>query len=121
MPGDTFFVAIRASWAPDTASDPAVWSPATPAIGQCAITALIIQDELGGDLLRCPAPGSSHYWNLLPDTREIDLTREQFADGLDVVDVQVRDRGYVLSFPATDRRYNVLRQRVRSQLLGAVA
>src|SRR6185436_17849990 len=81
--------AIRAGWSRWT-SDPVDhrgWTDANPASGQCASTALVIQDRLGGELLIADvheADGSRqgvHYWNRLPDGRELDLTREQFRRG----------------------------------------
>ena len=81
--------AVRAAWCLWT-SDPVDqpdWSDANPASGQCASTALVIQDRLGGRLLIADvheADGSRqgvHYWNRLPGGRELDLTREQFRSG----------------------------------------
>jgi hypothetical protein len=79
--------AIRAAWALDTCDpvDADDWSAANPSRGQCGSTALTIHDLLGGELLIAEvlrADGSRqgvHYWNLLPDGTEIDLTREQLA------------------------------------------
>jgi hypothetical protein len=79
--------AIRAAWALDTCDpvDADDWSAANPSRGQCGSTALTIHDLLGGELLIAEVlrtDGSRqgvHYWNLLPDGTEIDLTREQFA------------------------------------------
>ncbi len=79
--------AIRAAWALDTCDpvDADDWSQANPSRGQCGSTALTIHDLLGGELLIADVlrtDGSRqgvHYWNLLPDGTEIDLTREQFA------------------------------------------
>ena len=79
--------AIRAAWALDTCDpvDADDWSAANPSRGQCGSTALTIYDLLGGELLIAEVlrtDGSRqgvHYWNLLPDGTEIDLTREQFA------------------------------------------
>jgi hypothetical protein len=57
-----------------------------PSRGQCGSTALVIHDLLGGELLIAEVLRSDgsrqgvHYWNLLPDGTELDLTREQFAD-----------------------------------------
>lgn len=51
--------------------------------GQCAVTALVVQDLLGGEILRAEIEGlGSHYWNLVPWMGEIDLTRAQFPDAL---------------------------------------
>lgn len=79
--------AVRAAWALDTCDpvDADDWSAANPSRGQCGSTALTIQDLLGGDLLIAEVIRSDgsrqgvHYWNLLPDGTELDLTREQFA------------------------------------------
>ncbi|MGO8905188.1 MAG: hypothetical protein ACLQMH_06125 [Solirubrobacteraceae bacterium] len=104
--------ALRAAWESDTTADPERWSCGNPAWGQCAVTALIVQDLLGGQLLRCDGPSGSHYWNRLPDGTELDLTRDQFHSGLRPRNIEERDRGYVLSYPETRRRYEALRTRV---------
>lgn len=100
--------AIRDCWS-DRTSAIVDWSPADASRGQCAVTALLIQDLFGGSLLRAVVSGESHYWNRLPDGTELDLTREQFShfvvDGV----VVERDRSYVLSFPDTAERYALLR------------
>ena len=80
--------AVRAAWALDTCDpvDAGDWSAANPSRGQCGSTALTIHDLLGGELLIAEVIRSDgsrqgvHYWNLLPDGTELDLTREQFAD-----------------------------------------
>jgi hypothetical protein len=79
--------AIRAAWALDSCDpvDADDWSAANPARGQCGSTALTIHDLLGGELLIAEVIRSDgsrqgvHYWNLLPDGTEADLTREQFT------------------------------------------
>lgn len=77
---------VRAAW--DSATcDPVdlPWSPDNPSRGQCGVTALVLHDHLGGDLLVAEVlrdDGSRqgfHTWNRLPDGTEVDLTREQFA------------------------------------------
>ena len=81
--------AVRAAWALDTCDpvDADDWSAANPSRGQCGSTALVIHDLLGGELLIAEVVRSDgsrqgvHYWNLLADGTELDLTREQFADG----------------------------------------
>lgn len=81
--------AISACWGPETCDpvDLADWSSANPARGQCAVTALVVQDLLGGELLMAEvrhADGSRqgvHYWNRLHGGLELDLTRSQFLSG----------------------------------------
>lgn len=75
--------AIEAGWSNDTAASDNDWSHANPAVGHCDITALIIQESIGGDLLmkqvfRNGKLSEHHYWNILPDGTEIDLTKSQF-------------------------------------------
>jgi hypothetical protein len=80
--------AVRAAWALDTCDpvDADDWSAANPSRGQCGSTALTIHDLLGGELMIAKVNRSDgsrqgvHYWNLLPDGTELDLTREQFVD-----------------------------------------
>lgn len=110
--------AIEASWTAETSVDP-TWSPTNPALGQCAVTALVVQDYLGGDLIRVVNDGVSHYFNLVvgPGIRvtEVDLTRGQF-DTWEPSAPEVRDRTYVLSFPATLTRYELLAAAVAARL-----
>jgi hypothetical protein len=99
---------IRAAWCAETCAGE--WTPERPSTGQCAVTALVVQDVYGGELLRALVDGQSHYWNRLPGGDELDLTRDQF-DTFEPVDTVVRDRAYVLSFPDTVRRYRLLAER----------
>lgn len=103
---------LNEAWSKQTSSDSANWSEANPAWGQCAVTALIVQDVLGGDLLRALVNGTSHYWNRLPNGQELDLTIQQFINVVSKTEPVVRDRAYVLSFPDTALRYHLLRDLV---------
>jgi hypothetical protein len=78
---------IRARWSEQTCDpvDLAEWSPENPARGQCGVTALVVQELLGGELLVAEvhnADGSRqgvHYWNRFAGDVDLDLTREQFT------------------------------------------
>lgn len=77
---------IRSAWGPDTCdpTDLADWRPDNPSRGQCGVTALVVQDLLGGDLVLGEVHVAGvrrgyHYWNRLPDGTDVDLTRDQFA------------------------------------------
>lgn len=121
-------MAVGMSWCWETASpgDAPEWSEENPAKGQCAVTALLVQEVLGGDLMRCVVEGfGSHYFNRLPDGTIVDLTRKQFPEGTVVPDGEPRDREYVLeSEPArnaeTPERYELLRTRCLGSLLNIV-
>lgn len=104
---------VRGAWSRSTSADPERWSEVNPAWGQCAVTALVVQDHLGGVLLRDEIEGVSHYWNGLPDGTELDLTIEQFGFVESSPTGEERSRAYVLSFPSTLKRYRQMQQRLR--------
>jgi hypothetical protein len=108
-----FAVRLADAWAARTSHDAAGWAPERPSYGQCAVSALVIQDIFGGELMRGEFDGGSHYWNRLCNGFEIDLTRSQFDRVPDFRDIAVQSRSYVLSYPATVVRYSLLRARVR--------
>jgi hypothetical protein len=91
--------AIRGAWSVDTCdpSDAPAWTPKNAALGQCAVTALVVHDLLGGQLLEAEVlfgDGTRqgfHYWNRLPGL-DLDLTREQFRNGETVQEPQLIDR-----------------------------
>lgn len=103
--------AFKEAWGADTSTDEN-WSPENPELGQCAVTALVVQDGYGGKLKRGLANGVSHYWNEI-NGEVIDLTRAQFLEPIEITDESERERDYVLSYPATVARYNILKERIR--------
>lgn len=77
--------AVRESWSADTCTPEfrARWTPDNPARDQCGVTALVLHDLLGGELLRGEVRVRGrrtdyHWWNRLGAGVEVDLTREQF-------------------------------------------
>lgn len=111
---------LRSIWCAATSADPRRWDSSNPAFGQCAVTALLVQDHLGGQLLRTVTSEGSHYWNRLDDGTEIDLTRDQFRGQFDPGPIEVRARQYLLSSEDTARRYRVLRKGLLHALATAV-
>jgi hypothetical protein len=109
-------VALTRGWSRTTSYDPARWSENNSAWGQCAVSALIVQDLWGGELLLGKINGIEHYWNRLSENKEIDFTRSQFDHIESLEGPMYVDRDYVLSFPATRRRYRQLRRSVLSHL-----
>jgi hypothetical protein len=119
---DVLQAAIRASWCPETCdpTDAAEWSVANPSRGQCAVTALVVHDMFGGQLLEAEVhtPDGSrqgfHYWNRLASA-DVDLTQEQFASHEVVQEPHVIDR--VPEFPwRAEEQYLVFRRRVHEAL-----
>lgn len=84
--------ALERSWNKETCYPPIQeeWTKENPAFGQCAVTALIVQDFFGGDILFCHH--QNHCWNKLPDGMEIDLTRSQFPSDIIICSDGIMDR-----------------------------
>ncbi|MFL5958651.1 MAG: hypothetical protein ACJ75G_00085 [Gaiellaceae bacterium] len=112
--------ALAEAWSHETSADPTSWTVENAAWGQCAVTALIVQDYFGGSLRRGEVGDVSHYWNVLPAGEVVDLTRQQFPNGTEIANIAARTREYVLSNLETARRYRRLAQRVDQRLSGRV-
>ena len=87
------------------------WSKENPTAGQCAVAALVVQSELHGKIARTMVNGSSHYFNILPDGKIVDLTSDQFENydtNIDHEKYTVRNREYLLKNADTANRYKLL-------------
>ncbi|MFJ1716476.1 hypothetical protein [Streptomyces sp. NPDC088260] len=113
--------AIRRGWGADTTTPAHCpdWTPDNPARDQCGVTALVVHDLLGGELIRGEVHVDGawvdyHWWNRLGLGIEVDLTREQFGPEEIVVG------GDVIERPAEIARlreeYELLRDRVVAAL-----
>jgi len=118
--------ALRSSWSRETSSDPENWSPSNPAWGQCAVTALVVNDYLQGEIVWAKAvlPDGrtiSHYFNKIRGS-EKDFTRSQFPEGTIIPEGVPRTQGfpstvtYLLSNNDTARRYLRLKESVEEVL-----
>lgn len=105
--------ALKQSWGRETSYDPIGWTTTNPAWGQCAVTSLVVQDFLGGEVLRAVAGELVHYWNRTAAGHEVDLTICQFEAALRLTEPATpEDRAVTLAWPETARRYELLRSRV---------
>jgi hypothetical protein len=116
--------ALRAGWAEDTCSPDDVarapWTPDNPAWGHCDITALLVNDFFGGELVvgKVYLDGVQqgfHWWNRLASGIELDLTHEQFRRGETVTTTRVLARPPGPS-PRRRAEYLLLRDRVSARL-----
>jgi hypothetical protein len=78
--------AVRSAWSRETAEDSELWSEDNPAAEHCGVTALVVRELLGGDILVAGVVLDGlrvhrHAWNRLPSGIALDLTREQFRRG----------------------------------------
>lgn len=110
--------AIRASWTRETSEEPDRWSDDNPARGTCAVTALVVRDYLGGELViggvvKDGVRVDRHVWNVLPSGLAVDLSRDQFRNG---ERFEAPEPLTETTVDGTDERYRLLAGRVREQL-----
>ncbi|WP_435059785.1 YunG family protein [Streptomyces sp. bgisy060] len=115
--------AVRGSWSADTCTPEfrSRWSPDNPARDQCGVTAMVVNDLLGGDLIRGEVHVNGervdyHWWNRLGTGIEIDLTREQFGPEELVIGGTVIPRPPAAEWSRLREEYELLRDRVREEL-----
>lgn len=70
---------LKDVWSAETASPPESWSATNPAKNHCSVTALVVQDHFGGEILTTKTVGGTHFYNRIDGTRW-DLTISQFAE-----------------------------------------
>jgi hypothetical protein len=105
-------------WSAETSGDPENWNEKNPAWGQCVVSALILQDILGGELVWGKVSGYSHYWNKIKG-KEYDLTRKQFPENTEFPIGKERvpgltTRAYALmAADVTRERYELLKNRIK--------
>ncbi|MFF7947707.1 YunG family protein [Streptomyces griseorubiginosus] len=119
--------AVRSSWSAETCTPEfrSRWSPDNPARDQCGVTAMVLNDLLGGELIRGEVHVNGervdyHWWNRLGMGLEIDLTREQFGPEETVTGGVVIPRPPVTEWRRLREEYELLRSGVRAGSVGAL-
>ncbi|MBR5357922.1 MAG: hypothetical protein IK128_01765 [Clostridiales bacterium] len=91
------------------------WTPENMTLGQCSITAFIVQDLFGGEVYGILRPGGNyHCYNVIGDAK-FDLTSEQFGEeAKDLVydDVNLQTREVHFEKVEKKARYEYLKQLV---------
>ena len=109
---DEFFSVLLKSWIKrddeyDFSND--------PAHNQCTVTAMVVQDYFGGEILALAMPGGgTHYLNLINE-KVFDLTSDQFTSHgveLDYSGVKVVPRSSVGTDGTAPERYRDLKANV---------
>ncbi|UQX04610.1 hypothetical protein [Streptomyces sp. RerS4] len=115
--------ALRSSWSAETCTPEfrPHWTPDNPARDQCGVTAMVLNDLLGGELIRGEVHVNGervdyHWWNRLNAGIEIDLAREQFRSDEIVTEGIVIPRPPVAQWPRLREEYELLRDRVLEKL-----
>ncbi len=91
------------------------WTPENKTLGQCSVTAFLLQDLYGGKVYGIPRPdGSFHCFNDVGGC-VFDLTSEQFGDTvLDYTDCPEQDRSVHFAKEEKRQRYEYLRRMLLS-------
>lgn len=111
---------LRKAWCRETAhpSYQARWSEDNPSIGQCLVTALVVQDRYGGDIYSCKVCSNSHFVNII-DERIVDRTVEQFGGVSKVKYIsgsfRKRERASLLKNKDVKARYELLKARLEDR------
>jgi hypothetical protein len=114
---------FRSAWGADTCYPDMSeeWTPDNPSRDQCGMTALVVQDVLGGDLVLAEVhvdgvKVGNHYWNRLADGTDVDLTADQFLPEEEVVGGTV-----VVRPPDAPHRHREQYELLRSRVLESLA
>lgn len=127
---NTLLKALELSWGPDTAQNSSDWSESNKARGQCVSSSLVMQDYLGGDLIRYEVTMENskemHYANMLDNGTIVDATFKQYTEpvALRVAPVDLKTfknvREKRLSDTTTQNKYNLLKLRMQN-MIGAIS
>lgn len=109
-----FKKALVKSWGKETAyhKDAPNWTIENPALGQCAITALLFNEYFGGKIFSgVSETGIVHYWNKIFGFK-VDLTKQQFKSNLVFKNIVEWNRSDLLESGNVAERYDILKQRM---------
>ncbi|OBZ92016.1 hypothetical protein ADU59_28910 [Pararhizobium polonicum] len=102
--------ALATAWSIETSSK---WRPENPALGQCGVTALVVQDLLGGDILKTRFGDAWHFYNRIGGAR-LDFSALQFSSPVAYSDLDSgRDEALADTSP---EQYRILRERLLKDL-----
>lgn len=89
------------------------WSLNNPAKGHCGVTSLVVNDFLGGDILKTKVPEGWHYYNRIDDI-SFDFTQSQFLHVPIYLDI-ISNREEAFS-DTNAEQYNYLRHRINQYI-----
>lgn len=94
-------------WSSETSS---VWSQDNPARGQCDVTAIVINDFFGGEILKTFLEGQPHFYNRI-DRVSYDFTASQFQVPPQYLDLPADREEILRSNSRVKQQYQILRVR----------
>jgi hypothetical protein len=102
--------ALEKAWSIQSSSK---WAPNNPAARQCGVTALVVHDLLGGEILKTQLLDGWHFYNALNGQRH-DFTESQFSAPITYLDV-ASNRAEAFA-DTNQQQYEYLKQAVMSQM-----
>lgn len=117
MEKEELFYNIAKSWSRDTCYPLCKenWNIDNPSLGQCAVTSLVVNDFLGGKIMRCMCGDTSHYYNVV-NGEIIDFTVEQFGGKIpEYYNSEEKNRNDLLENKNTAFRYFLLLENVKNK------
>ncbi len=117
MEKEELFYYIAKSWSRDTCYPLCKenWNIDNPSLGQCAVTSLVVNDFLGGKIMRCMCGDTSHYYNVV-NGEIIDFTVEQFGGKIpEYYNSEEKNRNDLLENKNTAFRYFLLLENVKNK------
>ena len=114
-----YYLLLSDIWCAETCAPRmrAEWSRDNKTLGQCSITAFLMQDIYGGEVRGVPLDdGNFHCFNVVGGC-VFDLTSEQFKGlRLDYSDCPLQLRGYHFAKEEKKKRYELLKSRLLEKL-----
>lgn len=114
--------ALEKSWCLETAysGDRKNWTSERKTTGQCTVTAMIVYDYFGGEIIRGYSPKYKiyHYWNVV-NGKKIDLTYSQFIPekkDIKFTKIVVKKKADLMHIRSVNVRYELLKNRVEKCL-----
>jgi hypothetical protein len=98
------------SWSLESSSK---WSKDNPTKGQCGVTALLVNDILGGEIRKTKLPDGWDFYNFI-NKKRYDLTDSQFIENITYKDL-LSNREEAFS-DTNAEQYNYLKQKVSTAL-----
>ena len=104
------YEALRKSWSIETSSK---WTSENPAKGQCGVTALIIQELCGGEIIKTKIGEVWHFYNKV-DGKRYDFTWTQFHETLNYMDMKSsREEAFA---DTNEKQYDILKEKTMKEL-----
>ncbi|SEM80443.1 YunG family protein [Lihuaxuella thermophila] len=89
------------------------YSPDNPARGQCGVTALVVNDLLGGEILKTPLSEGWHFYKRI-NGQVYDFTSSQFSGEIEYQDIpSTRDEAFA---DTNEQQYTYLSQAVWNRI-----